>query len=327
MRIVFLDCATLKSSSSLDDNLSQDMGLSASDILARLKEYGDYVSFETTNKDLVYERAKEADIIITNKVKLDREMLEKLSRLKCIVVAASGMDNIDLKTANELGIKVKNSLGYAEHSVPYNTMAMYFHLNQSLMTEKKYVQQFKWQEHDCFSFYQKFSDLSDQVWGIIGLGKIGLKLAGIVESFGAKVIYYSSHNEVRSDRYEKCDLQELLIRSHIISIHSSLTEKTKHLIGINELNMMQNCHTLLNLGRGAILNEKELIPFLKNSKLKIGLDVLEEEPLLKHSAVASILNRPNTIITPHMAWASVQSRTALTQSIVKNVEDFLSILS
>lgn len=330
MNIVFLDFVTLKSDQSLnnvldkrvDDVLAND---TIEEDLKQLTEYGEFTCYENTEQELVFERVKDADIVITNKVKLDRTMLTKLSKLKCIVVAASGMDNIDLECANELGIKVKNSPGYANYSVAYHTLALYFQLNQSLEVEKKFVKNYQWQEYSSFSCYDQFYDLSNQIWGVIGLGQIGLKVAQIVQSFGARVIYYSSQNQIRSNQYEKCSLDELLSRSHVVSIHSALTAKTKYLIGKNELNAMKNCHTLINVARGAIFNELDLLEFLDHTDIKIGLDVLENEPLVKNCAMAALLerNRAKTIITPHMAWASVQSRKALTESLLKNVQDFL----
>ena len=249
--------------------------------------------------------------------------MKVLPCLKCIIIAASGMDNIDLDAASDYGIKVKNSVGYADFSVAYHTLAMYFHLNQPLNKEKKYVQESRWERHHSFSLYDHFQDLSGQVWGIIGLGKIGERVAQTVESLGAKVIYYSSTNTVRSSIYEKVNFSELLFRSHVISIHSSLTQKTKGLIGQKELEKLKNCHTLLNLGRGEIINEEELAVFLKSSHLKVGLDVTESEPLQKTAAITELLSREQLIVTPHMAWASDQSRLRLVESIKANIRDFI----
>lgn len=305
MKKVFLDYA------SLGDDLDFD-------ILA--KDYN-VALYKNTDDTEILARAKDASVIITNKVILDKAILSQLDSLKKIIVVATGVNNIDVGFVREKNIELVNAKNYASFSVAYHTFAMYYYFNQNLQHYRKFTQDLSWSRHHSFSYFQSFSDFSGEVWGIIGPGAIGLKVAEMAKSLGAKVLLYGRRmRPIEDENISFVSLDELLEKSTVVSIHCSLNESSENLIGTKELARLKNCHTLLNLARGEIINDNELASFLEeNQKIKVGLDVITGEPYLEKSPLAKFLTQERFLVTPHMSWASKQARSQLLDYVIKNL--------
>jgi glycerate dehydrogenase len=288
--------------------------------LSNLSHLGHLTLFPVTEKSDIVPRCFGAEIIITNKVKLNKEILKSLPSLRLICVAATGMDHVDLKCADELGIKVLNVAGYSTNSVVQHTFAMLFYLLMDLKYYDEYTSTNQWEKSDIFTHFKSFSELSGKKWGIIGLGSIGEKVASIANLFGAEVSYYSTSGKNKNENFNKVTLDQLLTESDIISIHAPLNEKTKNLIQFDELKKISDHTILLNVGRGGIINEQSLETFLLQSDLRIGLDVTESEPIVKESALSKIAHKKNLLITPHIAWASKEARQRLVDQICLNIK-------
>ncbi|MDR2635735.1 MAG: D-2-hydroxyacid dehydrogenase [Campylobacteraceae bacterium] len=308
MKIVLLDAQTL----------GKDIDLSA------FYRLGEFSIYQTTQNDEKFERVKDADIVITNKVIFDREFLEKLPKLKLIALTATGMNNVDLQAAKEFGVSVKNVAGYSTKSVAQHTVALALHLVGRLGFYDRYVKSGKWQKSEIFTNLDKpFVELFGKRWGIIGLGAIGRQTAKLARAFGMKAAYYSTSEVQREEKYPRVSLEELLTTSDIISIHAPLNGKTKNLIGAHELSLMKQDAVIINAGRGGIVDERALKDAIENRKIYAALDVLETEPMQKESHLADLKQKDRYIITPHVAWGSVEARRRLMKAVYKNIKIFM----
>jgi len=308
MKLVFLDAKTL----------GDDIDLSL------FETFGDVTIYQTTTLGERIERCQDADIIITNKVVIDKEVMDTVPSLKLICVAATGMNNIDLEYAKEKGIEVKNVAGYSTHSVVQHTFAMLFYLMEKLPYYDQHVKSKAWSQSGIFtSIDRPFHELRGKQWGIIGLGTIGKAVAKVAEAFGAKVVYYSTSGKNDDPFYPRMELDTLLSTSQIISIHAPLNEKTKNLLDFTHLQMIQAGSILLNLGRGGIINETDLVHVMDDKEIYVGLDVTEKEPLPEDSVLFEVANPDRLLITPHIAWTSIEARQELVKGIFNNIAVFL----
>ena len=307
MKLVFLDAKTL------GDDIS----------LEKFKEFGEVDIYQSTSPAQTLQRVKDADVVITNKVVIDKSIMKE-TNLKLICVAATGMNNIDLEFAKGQGIEVKNVAGYSTTSVVQLTFALALSLINSISHFDNYSKSKDgWQKSDIFtSFNPTFFDIKDKTWGIIGLGSIGSEVAKVASSFGANIIYYSTSGKNKNTTFKRVELEELLKSSDIISIHAPLNSDTQNLINSTNLPLLNDSIVLLNLGRGGIINESDLALFMDKSAIKVGLDVLESEPIKKDNPLLNIKNKHNLIMTPHLAWASVESRERLVDGIYQNIKEF-----
>ncbi len=285
---------------------------------------GEVVIYPTTKPEETIERIKNADVIITNKVVIDQKMMENSPKLKLICVAATGTNNIDLKAAQKLGIAVTNVAGYSTRSVAQHTFAMLFYLLESLNYYDNYVKSSRYSKNDIFTHLDKpFYEISGKRWGIIGLGTIGKEVAKIAEAFGCEVVYYSTSGVMRKEPYPRVSLDVLLTTSDIVSIHAPLNERTKNLITYEKLKLMKRNAVILNLGRGGIINEKDLAKALDEGLISAAaLDVLEKEPIEPDNPLLKIKNKERLLITPHIAWASIEARKRLVYEIYENIKAF-----
>ena len=308
MNIILLDQKTL----------GDDIDLSA------LSNFGEVTSFPTTNKDETLERIENAQIIITNKVVITKEMMEQSANLKLICIAATGMNNVDLEAAKELNIPVKNVTGYSTPSVVQHTFSMMFYLLEKLEYYNRQVKSKAWSESGLFTdVSQPFSELSTKAWGIIGLGTIGKEVAKMAENFGVKVHYHSTSGKNLINDYHHCELDDLLATCDIVSIHCPLNEQTNNLLNASNLPYLKDNSILLNLGRGGIINEDDLATELNKRPLYAGLDVLAVEPIEASNPLLAIDNPDHLLITPHLAWASLEARQRLLEGIIQNIERYL----
>ncbi len=309
MKIGILDALTL----------GKDMDLSG------FNKFGEVEIYPITKPEERIERVKDKDIVITNKVVIDKEVMDNAPNLKLICVAATGTNNVDLEYAKQKGIAVTNVAGYSTDSVVQHTFAMLFYLLEHLRYYDDYVKSGEYAKSPIFTNLDKpFWEIKDKRWGIIGLGTIGRKVAEVASTFGSEIVYYSTSGVIREEKYPRVSLEELLTTSEIISIHAPLNEKTKNLITYKELSMMQPNAILLNLGRGGIVNEADLAKALDDDLiLAAGLDVLEKEPIEPDNPLLKIKEPERLLITPHIAWTSCEARLKLVKEIIKNIEAFL----
>ena len=308
MQIVVLDAKTLG-----------DVDLRA------LERFGEVSIYPTTASNERFERIEDADIVITNKVVMDRAAIDAAPRLKLICVAATGMNNIDLDYAASRGIAVKNVAGYSTESVVQHTFAMAFYLIEQMRYYDDFVKSGNWSASRLFTCIDRpFFEIAGKRWGIVGLGTIGKRVAQVAQSFGAEVVYHSTSGQNLDAPCPHLPLHELLKTSHIISIHAPLSDKTRNLIGKEELGLLREGAVLLNLGRGGIVDEEALANVLDTKRIYAGLDVTATEPLPSDSPLLHIAHKERLLITPHIAWTSIEARKRLVEGIVKNIEEFLA---
>lgn len=308
MKLVILDAKTL----------GNDIDLSG------FSQFGEVEIFQTTKPEETLERVKDKDIVITNKVIIDKNIIDNAPNLKLICVAATGVNNIDIKYAKQRGIQVRNVAGYSTESVVQHTFAMLFYLLENLRYYDDYVKSGEYAKSDIFTHLGKpFWEVRGKTWGIIGLGTIGRRVADVASSFGANIIYYSTSGVERKEKYPRVSLEELLKTSDIVSIHAPLNEKTKGLIGYEQIKLMKPTAYLLNLGRGGIVIEEDLAKALDENLIAgAGLDVLEKEPIAEDNPLLKIKNKEKLFITPHIAWTSIEARKTLINEIIENIKAF-----
>ena len=306
-RIILLDAKTLGS----------DLDLSP------LDAFGEVIRYETTQPDQTLSRIQTADIVITNKVVITASMMEESPNLKLICIAATGMNNVDLVSAQTMGIAVRNVAGYSTPSVVQHTFTMALHLIGQMPHYASVVPSGAWSRSGLFTdVSHPFGELAGKQWGIIGLGAIGQEVAKVATAFGAEVSYHSTSHTNLSQPYPHQSLDTLLEHSDILSIHAPLTEQTTNLIDTPQLNCLKPHAILLNLGRGGIVNESALAAALNSRELYAGLDVLTQEPIAPDNPLLHLTHPQRLLITPHIAWASIEARGRLLQGIVANIEAF-----
>ena len=231
------------------------------------------------------------------------------------------MNNVDLDSAKKRNIAVKNVAGYSTQSVIQHTFSMLFYLLGHSRYYDEYVKDASYSKSPIFTDVSKpFFEVKGKKWGIIGLGSIGRGVATIASAFGAEILYYSTSGRNRTDDFQRANLDELLQTCDIITIHAPLNEQTNNLLDYEELLTCKDGATILNLGRGGIINEDAVARVIDKKNLYFGLDVLTKEPMRENHPLLSVKNRDNLYITPHIAWTSVEARDSLIASVVKNIE-------
>lgn len=289
-----------------------------------LHKLGTVDVYENTKEDEVVSRAEGKEVIITNKVVVNREMMEALPDLRLICVAATGTNNIDLEFAREKGITVKNVISYSTESVAQSAFAMLLHQLNRLSYYEAYVKSGAYARGDIFTHHgPAFWELNGKRLGVVGLGNIGRRVARIAEGFGMEVVFYSTTGRNNNINYRRFDLDTLLGTSDVVSIHAPLSETTRDLITYDKLKLMRPCAIIMNTGRGGIINEADLARAL-NENIIAGacLDVLTSEPVKTNNPLLKVVDREKILITPHMAWASMESRARLIEGVARNIEQF-----
>jgi lactate dehydrogenase-like 2-hydroxyacid dehydrogenase len=251
-------------------------------------------------------------------------MMETLPDLKLICVAATGTNNIDLEYAKEKGITVKNVVSYSTESVAQSTFAMLLHLLNKLSYYEAYVKSGAYARGDIFTHHgPAFWELNGKRLGVIGLGNIGRRVARIAEGFGMEIVFYSTTGRNNNINFRRFDLDTLLGTSDVVTIHAPLTETTRDLIGFERIKLMRPCAIILNTGRGGIINEADLARAL-NENIIAGacIDVMSTEPIKSNNPLLKVVDREKILITPHMAWASMEARARLIEGVARNIEQF-----
>ncbi len=292
--------------------------------LSGFGSFGEVVMYDSTTKDETKQRVQDADIVITNKVVIDKEIMDS-SQIKLICVAATGMNNIDLEYAKSKNITVKNVAGYSTPSVVQTTFSLALYLIGKLGYLDDYTKSDEgWVKSPIFTNLDKpYFDIAGKTWGIIGLGNIGKEVAKVASAFGANVQYYSTSGRNRDGDIQRKSLEDLLKTSDIISIHAPLNTQTNNLINKENLPLLKDNALLLNLGRGGIINEADLAKHIDANNILVGLDVLEAEPMLENNPLRNVKDKEKLFITPHIAWASYESRIKLVDGICKNIKEYL----
>lgn len=289
-----------------------------------LKEFGDVEYYETTLEGEVAERIKEANIVFTNKVVLNKNNMKDSNNLEIICETATGFNNIDIEYAKERGIAVTNVAGYSTSTVVQHTFALALALIEKVSYYDTYVKSGEYSRSGLFTSLDKpFNEIEGKTWGIIGLGNIGKKVAKVCEAFGLNVIYYSTSGNNSDNYFNRVTFEELLKESDIISIHAPLNDKTVGLINYNALKQMKKSSILVNMGRGPIVCEEDLAKAL-NERLIAGaaLDVFEVEPIKENNPLLSIEEKDMLITSPHIGWASIEARDRLFNEVVNNIRAY-----
>lgn len=309
MKITFLDA----------DTLGKDISLKAFEDLGEVEVYG------FTTSEQVLERTKDSNVIITNKVLINEASLGPNPNAKLICITATGTNIVDFDFATKYGIAVTNVKGYSTDSVVQHTFSLLFYLLEKLRYYDDYVKLGHYTNDILFTHFEnRYHELSGKTWGIVGLGEIGRKVASIAQAFGCKVIYYSTSGKNNNSDFTQVDFDTLLSTSDIISIHAPLTPATNNLFTFETFQKMKNTSTLINVGRGPIVNEKDLLKALEENEIAAaGLDVLTVEPMEKKNPLLTFKDSNRLIITPHIAWASIEARGRLVEEVYKNIRAYI----
>lgn len=293
--------------------------------LSKITSQGEYIAYENTAKEQVVERLQGADIAITNKVVIDGEAMRQLPNLKLICVAATGMNNVDLNTAAELGIEVKNAVGYSTISVAETTLASALALARNVVYFDEYFHDGRYAKADRAFCYDRLTfQISGKRWGIIGLGNIGREVARLASAFGCEVRYFSTSGAKREEAYPAMELNELLEWSDIVSVHSPLNDRTRGLVGREELKRMKRSAMIINVARGGIIDETALAEALNEGWIAAAaLDVFSVEPL-RESPLYDVKDRYRLLASPHNAWSAVESIDRLIDCVAENIRNFLA---
>jgi len=295
------------------------------DNLKLLSKLGKLETYEHTAPEEVIERCQDSEIVIINKVEMTAKVMSQLPELRLICVAATGLNNVDLNYAQNNGIQVKNVSGYSTDSVAQLTFAMLLYLVNKPYYYDNYVKSGAYSRSGSFTHHQEpFWELKGKRMGIIGLGTIGRQVARIAESFGMEVVFYSTTGRNNHISYKRFQLDDLLKSSDVVSIHAPLNPQTQDLITYEKIKLMRPCAILLNLGRGGIINEKGLARALNDNLIAAaGIDVMDQEPIRADNPLMKLFDKEKILITPHMAWASRESRELLVEKLARNIEVYL----
>lgn len=290
------------------------------------EEFGTVESYDTTETaEEAKERVKDADVILVNKIKINENVLESAPNVRLICEMATGYDNIDLAYCSSRGITVCNVKDYSTSMVAQHTLTLALALSQKLSYYDEYVKSGKYSGQHSFShFSEAFSELDGKTWGIIGMGNIGRRVAKIAEAFGCRVIFHSLTGNSKVTDYEQVDRETLLAESDILSLHCPLSPLSKYFIDAEALSLMKKSAILINVARGPVVKTEDLAEALKAGTIAAaGVDVLEAEPMLPDNPLGEIKDSTKLIITPHLAWASVEARTRLVNGVYENIKAFL----
>lgn len=309
MKIVFLDAKTI----------GDDIDLSG------FERLGEVVKYEFSTTEQARERTKDADVIVLNKVLVNEQSIGEASHLKLVCVTATGTNNLDKDYLAERGIEWRNVAGYSTETVAQHTFALLFYLWEKMAYYDGYVKSGNYVDDVMFTHFSNvFHDLSGRTWGVVGLGAIGRRVADIAGMFGCRVIYYSTSGAHDAPGYTRVDFDTLLAESDIVSVHAPLNENTEHLMNAEAFRKMKKSAVFLNLGRGPIVVEQDLADALRQGEIAAaGLDVLTAEPMSADNPLREITDSGKLVITPHIAWASVEARTRLMKQVEQNIEEFV----
>ena len=301
------------------NSVGPDIPVDCFEELGNVTYYKNTVSIEE-----VKERVKDADIIVANKSPMREESLKDAPNVKLICEFATGYDNCDLAYCKSRGIVVCNVVDYSTEMVAQHTFALALALSQKLPHYDNYVKSGAYSAQDRFSnFDVPFYELAGKTWGIVGMGNIGRRAAKIATAFGCKVIFYSITGKSTCTDYEQVDKEMLLRESDFLSLHCPLSDLSRDFIDKDALKKMKKTAVLINVARGPVVNNTDLYEALVAGEIAAaGLDVLEKEPLQPSNPLSRLQDSNQIIITPHLAWGSVEARTRCVQGVYNNIKAF-----
>ena len=291
-----------------------------------INELGELTVYRnTTTVEEVQERVKDADIIIVNKCPMREETLKDAPNVKLICEFATGFDNCDLEYCRSRGIRITNVRDYCTAMVAQHTFTLALALSQKIFHYDQYVKTGQYSAQDRFSnFDLPFAELDGKTWGIVGMGNIGRRVAKIATAFGCKVIFHSVTGKSTCTDYLQVDKDTLLRESDFLSLHCPLSDLTRDYIDAAALKKMKPSAILVNVARGRVVNNTDLYEALTAGKIAAaGLDVVEKEPLEESNPLSTMKDSNKLIITPHLAWASVEARTRCVEEAYQNIKAFL----
>lgn len=278
----------------------------------KLKELGEFTSYDRTATDEIVERAKHADVVIVNAVELTSEILKQLPNLKLISLLATGYNNVDMATAKAQGITVCNTPSYSTEAVSQHTIALLLEITNQVALHSEAVHNGAWYKcpDDCFCI-KPLSLLAGKTLGIVGYGNIGKRVGQIAEALGMKVIPYSKDPEAA-------------IKADVLTLHCPVTAENRNMINSDFISRMKDGAILLNAARGGLVDEDALLEALKSGKIAAaGVDVIKTEPP-KESESNPLIGAPNCFITPHHAWMPIETRQSLLDIAFKNIQSFIN---
>ena len=304
MKIVFLDAATMGDVS-----------------FKPFERLGEFVKFDSSTPEEARERVKDADVLLINKVLVNKELIDSAPNLRLICIAATGVNNIDVAYAASKGIPVRNAVGYSTDSVVQSTFMHILSLVGGAAYFDESVKSGRYSRSGMFTDPNwNWWELAGKTIGIIGLGNIGMKVAKIAEGFGMKVCYFSTSGTGHCPDYPSLPLEELLAKSDIVSIHAPLNERTLNLIGARELAMMKPNAYLINMGRGAIVIEEDLAKAVDEGVIEgAGIDVFVREPIPEDHPYLKMKHPERMRLAPHVAWAATEARERLIDIMAENI--------
>ena len=304
MKIVFLDAATMG-----------NVSFEPFEIL------GEFVSYQTSTPQEARERVKDADVVMINKVLVNKELIDSAPSLKLICVAATGVNNIDVDYAASKGIPVRNVAGYSTDSVAQATFMHILSLAGGAPYFDSSVKSGSYSRSGMFTDPNwNWMELAGKTIGIIGMGSIGKKVAKIAEAFGMNICYYSTSGTAHCKEYPCLPLEDLLRVSDVVSVHAPLNDRTLNLLGAEQFAMMKPTAYIVNAGRGAIIVEADLAAAVDSGIIAgAGIDVFVQEPIPEDHPYLKMKHPERMRLTPHIAWASVEARTRLVSMMADNV--------
>ena len=287
--------------------------------------YGEVTAYANTTGEEAAQRIADADIVIANKAPMNESTLKAAGNVKLICLFATGYDNVDLDYCKSRGIKVANVVNYSTDAVAQHTFALCLYLLEKLRHYDEYVKSGQYAAQDRFSNFDiPYTELAGKTWGIIGMGNIGKKVARIAQAFGCRVIFHSVTGGSGCTEYERVDFDTLLEESDFLSLHCPLSDLTRNLINCEALKKMKRSAILINVARGPVVNDADLYTALAEGEIAAaGLDVTGTEPMRESNPLSRFMDSSRLIITPHMAWASIEARTRCVEETCKNIEAFL----
>ena len=307
MNIVILDAKTL----------GDDVDISA------VHELGETTIYDNIAQNDVENAIKNCDVVILNKLKLNKSNLESAKNLKLICVTATGYDNIDIDYCKSRGIAVCNVVGYSSDSVAQVTVAMALSLYTNLAEYTEFVNNGDYTKSGVANkLTPTFSEMRGKIWGVVGLGAIGRQVANVASALGCKVIAFK---RTPDSTIPCCNLSYLFKKSDIISIHLPLNDETKGIIDKELISSMKENAILINVARGAVTDEKALAEALLENKISgIGIDVYSQEPFSGEHPFYQLLGNKRALLTPHMAWGAYEARTRCFEQVLENIKAFFS---
>ena len=307
MKIVFLDAATMGSTP-----------------LTSLERLGEFERYDSSTAEEARERVRDADVAILNKIIVDKDFLDSAPKLKLICEAGTGMNNIDLKLCEARGVAARNVAGYSTDSVAQHTWALILGLANRLFHYDAYAKDGRYSAGKIHTdSAHPFMELAGKTIGVVGMGAIGSKVARIAETFGMKVIYYSTSGTSHCKDYPSVPIGTLLEEADVVSIHAPYNERTAGLIDYEGMLKMKPTAFLVNTGRGGIAVETDLARIIDEGRIAgIGIDVYEKEPLPSDSPLLHTRHPERVILTPHVAWSSEEARRRLADEMARNIREY-----